>query len=91
MPKKNEKGDHLVSFGFVGYVEKVKNEKGPFGLSLPWPDLALGGFRNVSKTWTDQCEGCGLTKKIKKGHFYSRAFFLERKMRRLKMELCGIT
>ena len=27
-----------------------------FGLSLPWPDLALGGFRNVSKKWTDQCE-----------------------------------
>ena len=29
---------------------------GPFGLSLPWPDLALGGFRNVCKKWIDQCE-----------------------------------
>ena len=35
----------------------------PFGLSLFWPDLALGGFRNVSKKWTDQCEVCGLMKK----------------------------
>ena len=31
---------------------------GPFGLSLLWPDLAFGGFRNVSKKWTDQCEVC---------------------------------
>ena len=29
---------------------------GPFALSLPWPDLALGGFRDVPKKWTDQCE-----------------------------------
>ena len=36
---------------------------GPFGLSLPWPDLALGGFRIVSKKWTDQCEDCSLKKK----------------------------
>ena len=46
---------------------------GPFGLSLPWPDLASGGFRIVSKKWTDQCEDCSLKKK--KGHCYSRAFF----------------
>ena len=56
---------------------------GPFGLSLPWPDLALGSFRNVSKKWTDQCEDCSL--KIKKGHCYTRAFFLKRKTRLLKM------
>ena len=31
--------------------------------SLPGPDLALGGFRNVPKKWTDQCEVCGLNKK----------------------------
>ena len=37
---------------------------GPFGLSLPRPDLALGGFRNVSKKWTDQSEDCSLKKKI---------------------------
>ena len=55
---------------------------GPFGLSLPWPDLALSGSRDVSKKWTDQCEVCGLKKK---GHCYCRAFFLKRKTRRLKM------
>ena len=69
---------------------------GPFGLSLLWPDLALGGFRNVSKKWTDQCEVCGLKKKkvtakkenapTKNGHCYSRACFLKRKTRRLKMK-----
>ena len=36
---------------------------GRFGLSLPWPDLALGGFRIVSKKWTDQCEDCSLKNK----------------------------
>ena len=29
---------------------------GPFGLSLPWGNLALGGFRIVSKKWIDQSE-----------------------------------
>ena len=28
MPKKIERGDPLVSSGFVGYVKKVKNERG---------------------------------------------------------------
>ena len=41
VPKKIEKGDPLVSSGFVGYVKKVKNERGgPFALSLHWRDLA---------------------------------------------------
>ena len=31
----------LVSPGFVAYVKKVKNERGPFALSFPWPDLVL--------------------------------------------------
>ena len=30
MPKKIERGDPLVSSGFVGYVKKVKNERGDF-------------------------------------------------------------
>ena len=47
--RKNPKGDPLGTSGFVGFLEKVKNEGGPFGLSLPWRDLALGGFRIVSK------------------------------------------
>ena len=28
MPKKNKTGDPLASAGFVGYVKKVKNERG---------------------------------------------------------------
>ena len=43
--EKNRKGNPLVSSGFVGFLEKAKkNKRGPFGLSLPWPDLASGGF-----------------------------------------------
>ena len=50
--KKSKGGTLLVPSGFVGYLEKVKNEGGgTFGLSLPWRDLALGGFRIVSKKW----------------------------------------
>ena len=41
MPKKIESGDPLVSSGFVGYVKKVKNERGdPFALisaDRTWP------------------------------------------------------
>ena len=41
MPKKIEKGDPLFSSGFVGYVKKVKNERGdPFALNSAdrtWP------------------------------------------------------
>ena len=78
--KNKSKVDPLVSAGFVGYV-KVKNERGPFGLSFALAGLGLSGFRKFSKKWTDQCEVCGLKKK---SHCYSRAFFLKRKTRRLK-------
>ena len=64
--KKIERGDSLVPSGFVGCLEKVKNERGDplhqvclgtfAGLG------ALGGFRIVSKKWTDQCEDCSLKK-----------------------------
>ena len=41
--KKSNVGDLLGTSGFVGFLEKVKKMKGgPFGLSLPWPDLASG-------------------------------------------------
>ena len=82
--KKNRKGDSLVPSGFVGYLEKkVKNERGALCTKFALAGLgALSGFRIVSKKWTDQCEDCSLKKE--KGHCYSRAFFLERKTRRLK-------
>ena len=64
--KKSKGGTLSVPSGFVGYLEKVK-KKGrnlwtKFALA---PDLALGvgGFRIVSKKWTDQCEDCSLKKK----------------------------
>ena len=44
VPKKIQRGDPLVSSGSVGYVKKVKNERGPFALVLHWSDLALGSF-----------------------------------------------
>ena len=77
MPKKIERGDPLGMSGFVGYVKKVKNDRGTLWTKFA---LALGGFRIVSKKWTDQCEDCSLKKK--KSHCYSRAFFLKRKGKR---------
>ena len=64
-----QKADPSGTSGFVGFLEKVKNERGSFGLSLPWRDSALSGFRIVSKKWTDQCEDCSLKNPAIVGHF----------------------
>ena len=75
--KKIERGNSLVPSCFVGYLEKVHNERGPFRLSLPWPDLALGGFRIVFKKWTDQCDDCSLKRKKVTaivGHFFLKGW-----------------
>ena len=65
--KKIGRGDSLVPSGFVGYLKNVKNERGDALHSVclgPLDGLgALGGFRIVSKKWTDQCEDCSLKKK----------------------------
>ena len=62
--KKIQRGDSLVPSGFVGYLEKVKNERGTLCTKFALAGLgALGGFRTVSKKWTDQCEDCSLKKK----------------------------
>ena len=71
VPQKIQRRDPLGTSGFVGFLEKVKKwKRGPFALSLPWPDLALGGFStalggfsDVPKKWTNQCEWRGLKKK----------------------------
>ena len=63
---------------------------GTFGLSLPWPDL--GGFRIVSKKWTDQCEDCSLKKtrreRLKSAPYLRlkkrKTLFLEKKLKFLK-------
>ena len=39
--EKNPREDPLGTSGFVGFLEKVKNERGPFALNFLWPDLAL--------------------------------------------------
>ena len=57
--QKNPKGDPLGTSGFVGFLEKVKNDRGTLWTKVA---LALGGVRIVSKKWTDQCEDCSLKK-----------------------------
>ena len=57
--EKNPKGDPLGTSGFVGFLDKVKNERGTLWTKFA---LALDGFRIVSKKWTDQCEDCSLKK-----------------------------
>ena len=80
--KKIQRGDPLGTSGFVGFLDKVKNERGTLWTKFT---LALSGFSIVSEKCIDQCEDCSLMKqKEKKSHCYSRAFFLKRKTRRLK-------
>ena len=52
-----------------GFLEKGKNERGNLWTKFA---LASGGFRIVSKKWTDQCEDCSLKKKVCVivGHFF---------------------
>ena len=78
MPKKIERGDPLVSSGFVGYVKKVKNERGTFCTKFALAGLglsSLSSFISFCKKWYIRDEVCGLTKKKKKqatvrvGHF----------------------
>ena len=48
--RKNPKGDPLGTSGFVGFLEKVKNERGTLCImfaSLPRPDLALVGVSGL--------------------------------------------
>ena len=79
--QKNRKGDPLVSFGFVCYLKKVKNERGTLCTKFALAGFGPSGFRSFSKKPTDQCEVCGLKKK---GLCKSRAFFLKRKKHRWK-------
>ena len=41
MPEKIERGDPLVSSGFVGYVKKVKNDRGTLLHYFPLTGLGL--------------------------------------------------
>ena len=65
VPKKIERGDPLVSSGFVGYVKKVKNERGTLCTKFPLAWLGLSSFISFCKKYIRD-ELCGLTKKKEK-------------------------
>ena len=64
VPKKIERGDPLESSGFVGYVKKVKNERGTLCSKFALVELGLSGL-SFCKKWYIRDELCGLTKKKK--------------------------
>ena len=63
VPKKIEKGDPLESSGFVGYVKKVKNERGTLCSKFALVELGLSELISFCKKWYIRDELCGLTKK----------------------------
>ena len=73
VPKKIERGDPLVSSGFVGYVKKVKNEGGTLCTKFALAGLGLNCFISFCKKLYIRDEVCGLTKKklatVRVGHF----------------------
>ena len=73
--QKSRKGDPLVSSSFVGYVKKVKNERGTICTKFPLAGLGLSNFGSFCKKWIFQCEVCGL----KEDHRKSRAIFASEK------------
>ena len=66
MRKKIERGDPLESSGFVGYVKKVKNERGTICSKFALVELGLSELISFCKKWYIRDELCGLTKKKKK-------------------------
>ena len=61
--KKIERGDPLESSGFVGYVKKVKNERGTLCSKFALVELGLSELISFCKKWYIRDELCGLTKK----------------------------
>ena len=66
MPKKIERGNPLESSGFVGYVKKVKNERGTLWSKFALVELGLSELISFCKKWYIRDVLCGLTKKKKK-------------------------
>ena len=66
MPKKIERGDPLESSSFVGYVKKVKNERGTLCSKFALVELGLSELISFCKKWYIRDELCGLTKKKEK-------------------------
>ena len=85
VPKKIERGDPLVSSGFVGYVKKVKNERGTLCTKFASAGLGRSSFISFCKKWYIRDEVCGLTKKKEKLATVRVGLFSLEK-RRLKIE-----
>ena len=64
--KKIGRGDPLESSGFVGYLKKVKNERGTLCSKFALVELGLSELIGFCKKWYIRDELCGLTKKKKK-------------------------
>ena len=60
--KKIGRGDPLESSGFVGYVKKVKNERGTLCSKFALVELGLSELISFCKKWYIRDELCGLTK-----------------------------
>ena len=66
--KKIERGDPLESSGFVGYVKKVKKERGTLCSKFALVELGLSELISFCKKWYIRDELCGLTKKKQDGN-----------------------
>ena len=64
--EKKLKGGTLESSGFVGYVKKVKNERGTLCSKFALVELGLSELISFCKKWYIRDELCGLTKKKEK-------------------------
>ena len=64
--KKIEIENPLESSGFVGYVKKVKNERGTLCSKFALVKLGLSEIISFCKKWYIRDELCGLTKKNEK-------------------------
>ena len=86
MPKKIE-SDPLVSSSFVGYVKRVKNERGNLCTKFALAGRGIDSFNSFSKKWYIHDEVCG--RRVKKtSHCNSQALF-SYEMRRLKISHCN--
>ena len=82
--EKIEMGDPLVSSDFVGYVKKVKNERGILCTKFALAGLGLSCPISFCKKWYIRDEVCGLTEKKEKKLATVRVGHFSLEKRRLK-------
>ena len=90
VPKKIERGDPLVSSGFV--KKRLKMKGGTLCTKFALAGLGLRSFISFCKKWYIRDEVCGLTKQKRKktSHCKSRALFT-RKAPTIKVQVVNIT